>query len=58
LIDYMILRGRRIYCLVYPNGKQVLLVPLEAKAKVRGKEVSLKIKDVKNPMKTIKLLAC
>jgi len=58
MIEIMLRKGRRIYCLVYSRRRYVLFVPLEAKAKVRGKEISMEIKDLKNPMKSIKLLAC
>jgi len=54
---FAIRNGRKIYCLVSKN-KYILLVPVESRAKVRGKPVNLRIKDMKNPYESIKLLAC
>ena len=55
-LDYMIRKGRRIICGV-SNEKYLLLVPIESRAKI-GKGVEVSIKDMKNPLQQIKLLAC
>ncbi len=54
---FAIRNGRKIYCLV-SKDKYILLVPVESKAKIRGKAVDIKIKDTKNPFESIRLLAC
>ena len=56
-IESLMKRGRRIIVGV-SEGKYLLLVPVESRAKVSGKKVEVKIKDTKNPFEQIKLLAC
>ena len=57
LVDLFIRNGRRIYCLVDKNNF-ILFVPVEANIKIKGKPTKVTIKDVKNPLSKIKLLAC